>query len=319
MVNKKNSHHIVVIGSINYDILMRQDTFPKVGETVLADDVKMSGGGKGANQAVQAVKLGARVTMIGAVGEDVFGDILLDELDSYGVETHLMKRVSGTSSGLGLVNYLPSGQLLSNVYPGANMHLGVDDIDKVSSLIRSASMIVLQTEIALDTLCHAISLAHEYRIPVMYNAAPAKELPDGILEKVDYLVMNEAEAEFFCRQSFPSVDMAMDGAKRLQERLQNTIIVTMGPQGALVVSDDTATSIPPIDVPVVETTGAGDSFVGALAVMMSKQVPIIDACNVATCASSITIQKPGGQIAMPTLQEVMDLYTTVYEKEIQFM
>lgn len=113
--------------------------------------------------------------------------------------------------------------------------------------------------------------------------------------------------------------MAMDGAKRLQERLQNTIIVTMGPQGALVVSDDTATSIPPIDVPVVETTGAGDSFVGALAVMMSKQVPIIDACNVATCASSITIQKPGGQIAMPTLQEVMDLYTTVYEKEIQFM
>ena len=319
MVNKKKSHHIVVIGSINYDILMRQDRFPKVGETVLADDVKMSGGGKGANQAVQAVKLGARVTMIGAVGEDVFGDILLHELDSYGVDTHLIKRVSGTSSGLGLVNYLPSGQLLSNVYPGANMHLGIEDIDAISSLIRSAAMIVLQTEIALDTLCHTISLAHEYGVPVMYNAAPAKELPPGILEKVDYLIMNEAEAEFHCLQSFSSVDMAMDGAKHLQKRLRNIIVVTLGPQGALVVSDDTAAHIHPIDVPVIETTGAGDSFVGALAVMMSKGIPITEACNVATCASSLTIQKPGGQMAMPTLQEVIDLYTTVYEKEIQFV
>jgi len=230
-----------------------------------------------------------------------------------------MKRVSGTASGLGLVNYLPSGQLLSNVYPGANMYLGADDIDSVSSVVRSASMIVLQTEIALDTLCHAISLAHEYKVPVMYNAAPAKALPDGVLEKVNYLIMNEAEAEFHCSQDFSSVEMAMDGTKRLQQRLGNTIVVTLGPQGALVVSDDTASYIPPIDVPVVETTGAGDSFVGALAVMMSERFPIIDACNVATCASSLTIQKPGGQIAMPTLQEVMDLYTTVYDKEIQFV
>ena len=319
MENEKQTHHIVVIGSINYDILMRQETFPKVGETVLADDVKMSGGGKGANQAVQAVKLGARVTMVGAVGEDVFGDILLHELSSYGVETRLMKQVRGVSSGLGLVNYLPSGELLSNVYPGANMQLTTDDIDAVSSLIQSASMVVLQTEIALESLCHAISLAHANQIPVMYNAAPAKNLPDGVLEKVDYLIMNEAEAEFHCRQSFSSVAMAMDGAKGLQQRLRNTIVVTLGPQGALVVSDGTASYIPPVDVPVVETTGAGDSFVGALAVMMSGRMPIIDACNIATCASSLTIQKPGGQIAMPTLQEVTDLYTTVYKKEIQFL
>jgi len=199
------------------------------------------------------------------------------------------------------------------------MHLGIEDIDAISSLIRSAAMIVLQTEIALDTLCHTISLAHEYGVPVMYNAAPAKELPPGILEKVDYLIMNEAEAEFHCLQSFSSVDMAMDGAKHLQKRLRNIIVVTLGPQGALVVSDDTAAHIHPIDVPVIETTGAGDSFVGALAVMMSKGIPITEACNVATCASSLTIQKPGGQMAMPTLQEVIDLYTTVYEKEIQFV
>jgi ribokinase len=164
---------IVVIGSINYDILIKQPRFAEIGETITAEMVSTCGGGKGANQAVQAARLGADVHMIGAVGDDYFGTFLVNELASFGVRTETIIHKKG-SSGLGFVNYLETGQLLSTVYPGANGLITIDDIRAQRATIETADAVLLQAEIPRSVVEYAVKIAGETATSVFYNAAPTK-------------------------------------------------------------------------------------------------------------------------------------------------
>ena len=311
-VNNRTEKPIVVIGSINYDILLQQERLPRIGETVLIEDVHRCGGGKGANQVVQVAKLGHRAVMVGAVGSDVFGDLLLEELSSYGVDTSCIMRKS-PNSGLRIVNYITTGALLSNVYAGANNLITPSDIDCYKEIITGADLVIFQTEIPVETVEYGIQMAHDHGIRVVYNAAPVRPLRQSILGMIDVMIMNEAEAGYYFGEELNSPERALDLGIEFQKRYHNTIIVTLGPQGSVCIDSSQAFILNPIDVPVKETTGAGDSFVGALAVKMAEGADLGTACRFATAASSITIQKTGGQSAMPTLQEVSDLYTATYD------
>ena len=315
-ITKDTPSKIVVIGSINYDILMRQERLPKVGETILIEDVKLGGGGKGANQAVQIAKLGTHVSLLGAVGDDVFGKLLLQELSSYNVDISDISIKDYSISGLGIVNYVANGSLLSNVYPGANHLITKEDIEKHIDVIKQSSMVILQTEIPIETVEYAILLAKEYNIKVVYNAAPVKPLHEEVIQAIDYFVMNENEAEYYLDDILDSYEKTIELGKIFQKKYNNTTIITLGPKGSVLIDKESALIIDPIDVPVVETTGAGDSFIGALAVMVCEGQNIVEACRIATVASSLTIQKPGGQKSMPTLQELKDLYTITYKKNL---
>jgi ribokinase len=309
--NSKASKPIVVIGSINYDILLHQDKLPAVGETVLIENIHMCGGGKGANQAVQVAKLGHPVILIAAVGNDVFGDLLLEELSVHGIDTSYLMR-KGSNSGLGIVNYISSGALLSNVYSGANSQIFPTDLNPFRDIIKNATLVILQTEIPVETVEYSIRLAHEYNVKIVYNAAPVRELHADVLGMVDYLIINEAEASFYFGAEVNSPERAIKLGIEFHKKYNHQIVVTLGPKGSVFIGNEQSFYIESIDVPVVETTGAGDSFVGAFAKKISEGSDMLVACRFATAASSITIQKPGGQSSMPTLQEVIKLYNSTY-------
>lgn len=310
--NSKTPKPIVVIGSINYDILLHQNKLPAIGETVLIENIHMCGGGKGANQAVQVAKLDNPVILIAAVGNDVFGDLLLEELSEHGIDTSYLMR-EGPDSGIGVVNYISGGQLLSNVYSGANSRIFPDNLDPYKDIIKNAALIILQTEIPVETVEYSITLAHEYGVKVVYNAAPVRELRSDILGLVDYLILNEAEASYYFGAEVDSPEKAITLGTEFQKRYNHQIVVTLGPKGSVFIGHESSFYVEPIDVPVVETTGAGDSFVGAFAKKISEGSDMLTACRFATAASSITIQSPGGQSSMPTLQEVIKLYTAIYD------
>lgn len=307
---------VVVIGSINYDILMKQERLPKVGETILIEDIKLGGGGKGANQAVQVAKFDLPVSLLGAVGDDVFGKLLLQELSSYNVDTSLMSVKENTTSGLGIVNYVADGSLLSNVYPGANNLVTIRDVDSHLETIKKSSMVILQTELPVETVEYAVMVAKKHNIKIMYNAAPVKALKEEVIEAIDYFIMNESEAEYYLHDVLDSYEKTIKLGKEFQKKYNNTTIITLGPKGSVLINENHSIVIDPIDVKVVETTGAGDSFIGALAVMVCEGKDIVTSCKVATTASSLTIQKPGGQKSMPTLQEVKELYTITYKENL---
>jgi ribokinase len=289
---------IVVIGSINYDILIKQPRFAEIGETITAEMVSTCGGGKG------------------AVGDDYFGTFLVNELASFGVRTETIIHKKG-SSGLGFVNYLETGQLLSTVYPGANGLITIDDIRAQRATIETADAVLLQAEIPRSVVEYAVKIAGETATSVFYNAAPIIPLSDDLLDNIDFMVMNEVEASWYCGGRIDSVAAAISLGRPFRDRYNNTIVITLGPAGSVIISADELIVVNPIDVPVVETTGAGDSFIGALAFMIARGGALKTAARVAASASSKTIQNPGGQSAMPTLQEVKELYTATYNMSLE--
>lgn len=300
---KNNS--IVVVGSLNYDILLKQKRLPKLGETYTVDSVKTGGGGEGANQAVQCSKMEIETHILGAVGNDVFGEYLIKNLKKFNVNTDNIRK-NPVITGLGINNILNDGSLYANIVKGANFSLKKGDLKKFEKQIKKSKIMLLQLEIPVPIVEYAIDLAFKHGCYIILNAAPAKEISKNILKKVNCLIVNEVEASFYCNEEIKNINSAMKKYYKLLNMIKEVLIITMGSKGSCLFYEDKKIHIPALKVKAVDTTGAGDTFVGVFASKLIKGSNYEEAVKFASVASSITVQKVGVQEIMPYEKEIMD-------------
>lgn len=298
-MNKK----ITVIGSLNYDVILKIPRLPFKGETLTANGATFSAGGKGANQAVQAAKLKTPTYMVGCVGTDSSADFLVNTAKEYGVNVDYIRKVPG-SSGMGVINAVEDGSVYACIVRGANFEVTKEDVDNAMPILKESGVCILQNEIPVEIIAYAIDKAKEAGCTVVLNAAPAIELPEGCLSKVDILVVNEVEAEFYCHEKIDSVEKAKTEIKKMAEKYNNNVIFTLGKDGAVAYENGTIEFIPAMKVDAIETTGAGDSYIGAVSHSIIEGKSLIEACKFATKCSAITVCRMGAQPSMPTLEDV---------------
>ncbi|MEM1110412.1 MAG: ribokinase [Pseudomonadota bacterium] len=260
---------IAVIGSNMVDLIAYIDQMPKEGETLEADDFAIGCGGKGANQAVAAARLGGQVMMITRVGDDMFADNTIANLESCGIDTRYVEKVPGVSSGVAPIMVDRSSNNRILIIPGANKHLLPAVIDGAAEVLRQCSLIVMQLEIPLETVYHTIAFANDNGIPVLLNTAPANpELDLDWACRCDYLVPNETELEILTGMPVEDLPQIEAAAASLFERGLKHLIVTLGEKGALYLHGDQQRLFSAPQVDAVDTTGAGDAFVGCFAQTM---------------------------------------------------
>ena len=296
---------ITVIGSLNYDIVLKIPRLPECGEALPADDAAFSPGGKGANQAVQAAKLGVPVRMVGCVGKDSHGDDLLEAARRYGVDTEHVRRCE-EPTGMGLINAVEDGSVFACIVRGANFAVTKEDIDRAKEILKDTFLVILQMEIPQEINQYAIEKAKEWGCKVLLNAAPAREIPLDYLKMCDIIVLNEVEAGFYLKTDVKNEEDARKGAALLAELCGTDIIITLGKAGAVVSEDGKVTFIPSRRVEAIETTGAGDSFIGGVGYALKNGKSLTDACRFAACCSAVTVCRMGAQDSMPFLEEVME-------------
>ncbi|MEM9520846.1 MAG: ribokinase [Actinomycetota bacterium] len=291
---------VTVVGSANLDLVVEVETIPLVGETVLGGDLRRVPGGKGANQAVAAARLGRRVTMIGRLGDDEGGAILRSALDADGVDTSQLRSTPGVPNGVALIAVGSDGDNAIVVSPGANARVTGADVDAAGAAL-DATVTLLQLEIPLDAVAAAAQRATG---TVILNPAPAPAaaLPDHLLAAVDVLVPNQTElATLAGYDGSVDLEIATELAAQLPSR---AVVVTLGAEGALVVADGVTTHVPAPVVTPVDTTAAGDSFCGALADAIVRGADLVDAARWAVRVGAATTQRPGAQPSLPTPAEV---------------
>jgi len=292
---------IAVVGSANLDLVVEVDTIPLVGETVLGGDLRRIPGGKGANQAVAAARLGRDVAMIGRLGDDEGGAMLRSALEGDGVDTRHLLTTADVPNGVALISVGADGDNAIVVSPGANGRVALADIEAASAILDTAAVTLLQLEVPLDAVAAAAARAGG---TVILNPAPAppEPLPMSLLADVDVLVPNQTELATIAGRDGP-VDRAT--AAELATRLpSSSVIVTLGAEGALVVLDGEATHVPAPVVRPVDTTAAGDSFCGALADGLVRGLDLVEATRWAVRVGAATTQRPGAQPSLPTPDEV---------------
>ena len=311
-----SKRNILVVGSLNMDQIVHVPRIPTLGETLLgAGSLKLVPGGKGANQAVAMARLGAPVAMAGRVGRDPFGEQLLNSLRADSVDTDLVVIDQEEATGVAFIFLTPNGDNAIVVASGANMRVGKyqAEIASISEAISQAQALVLQLEIPLETVKTLIATAHNAGIPVVLNLAPAQLLPRETLKQLKVLIVNETEASLLSGQRIDNLEDAHIVATALHESGIPTVIITLGAQGAILITDDAAGSARSIyeaapRVQVVDTTAAGDCFVGALTVALTEGQPPEDALRFAVYASALKVTKFGAQSGLPTREEVDAAY-----------
>ena len=292
--------NILVIGSLNADLVVRAPHFPQPGETISGDDLQIIPGGKGANQAVAAARQGASVAMLGRVGNDSFGPFLLDSLKSDSVDiTHVHTDDSATGTAIIVVD--ANGQNSIVLSAGANGKVSPADVDHASDL--SPSLILLQLEIPTLTVLHAAQVAKQNNIRVILNPAPAKSLPDELIALTDFIIPNETELSLLTGIEVKDISSAEQAAKILLDRGAKHVIVTLGSKGALFVSDKQATHIAAYSVNVIDTTAAGDAFIGGFASALLRGLEIESAVKYANACGALAATKFGAQPSLPTKEE----------------
>ncbi|QQE79935.1 ribokinase [Alicyclobacillus sp. SO9] len=293
---------IVVVGSINMDVVNQVKHHPQIGETVHGIATAYSAGGKGANQAVAAAKSGAQVTMLGAVGSDGFGQDLLGGLAEYGIHTAEIQVKNGTS-GLAFITVSEAGENSIILSAGANGRLEVEDVKHARSTLQDADILLLQNEIPWDTTRFAMEFAHRYNVKVYLNPAPAMELPQEVYPWIDTLIVNESEASMLTGKPVHSVADARQAAQVFIEYGVSAAVVTLGASGSLYLNQiGTEVQTPSFPVKAVDTTAAGDTFIGALASRADSDIGA--ALRYATAAAALTVAKQGAQTSIPSLHEV---------------
>jgi len=308
MANNK----ILVAGSLNMDQIVRVPRIPALGETLLgAGSLKLVPGGKGANQAVAMARLGAPVAMAGRVGNDPFGERLLSSLRSDNVDTDLIVVDQEEASGVAFIFLAPDGNNAIVVAAGANMRVGLDSVQSstIFEAIAQAQALVLQLEIPLETVILFIAAAHKGGVPVVLNLAPGQPLSKEVLRQLEVLIVNETEASLLSGKRVDSLEDARIVATVLHEQGIPKVVITLGSQGAILAASDGSgkTRIIYQSAPVVQvidTTAAGDCFVGALTVALTEGQSPEDALRFAVYASALKVKKFGAQSGLPTRAEV---------------
>jgi ribokinase len=292
---------ILVIGSLNADLVVRAPRFPAPGETISGDDLAIIPGGKGANQAVAAARQGASVSMLGRVGRDSFGDFLLDNLKTNHVDTSLVQR-DDAATGTAIIVVDSKGQNSIVLSPGANGQVSPADITPASFL--DPKLVLLQLEIPIESVIHATARAKARGVRVLLNPAPARPLPDELIAQVDFLVPNETELSLLTGMPVTDIISAESAARMLLAKGARTIIVTLGASGALIVTARMATHIPAFQVNVVDTTAAGDAFIGGFASGLLRGFALEDAVLYGNACGALAATKFGAQPSLPTAEEV---------------
>lgn len=296
--------YILVIGSSNTDMVAKTDRLPAPGETVLGGAFFMAPGGKGANQAVAAARLGASVSFIAKVGDDIFGRQAVEGFAKEGIDTSLVAVDAGNPSGVALITVDAKGENCIVVASGANANLLPGDLSGVADVIKNAALILMQLEIPLETVELVTRLAAAGHVPVILNPAPAQALPDALLRDVYILTPNQKEAEMLT--GIPVVDRASAeaAAGALAAKGVNVVIITMGAAGALLLDNGRSEWVPAVEVNAVDTTAAGDVFCGALTVALSEGQPVKEAVVFAGAAAALSVTRMGAQTSAPTRREV---------------
>ncbi len=295
---------VFVLGSINQDFVLKVERRPKPGETVTNAELSTHNGGKGANQAAAAARLGASVIFLGRVGDDEFGEPLVRALQEKGIDTGLVESVSGRSTGAAFITVTPDGENAITVAPGANRSLTPEDVTAASERVRDARVLVAQMEVPVETVLRAVEVAASEGARALVNLAPTFEVPRELLEKLDPLVVNEHEAAFLLGNEVGGVDEALSAAPELLSLGPRSAVITVGEDGAVFANGDSTGHLPAPKVDVVDTTGAGDAFVGALAAKLAYGTTLEEAVTYAVRAGAAAVTKEGAQGALPTPEGV---------------
>lgn len=300
------SNKITVVGSLNMDLVVTTPKVPVIGETILGSGFMTAPGGKGANQAVAAAKLGGDVSMIGCVGSDIFGKDLLTNLSDNNVNTDNVQVKDSTSTGIAVI-IIKDGNNSIIVDPGANSLLTPEIVDRSEEIIKNSNIMVAQLEIPLDTVERAIAIAKRHNVKVMLNPAPARKLSDELLSKVDIFTPNETECEIITGISISNIDDAKRAVAFLNKKGIVQVIITLGGKGVVYNSAEGILHKTVPNVKVVDTTAAGDSFSGAVALALSKGKTIDEAVDFGNIVGTLTVTKKGAQTSLPTMADV-DLF-----------
>jgi len=298
---------IIVIGSLNMDLVVKAPRLPRPGETLAGSDFRTVPGGKGANQAVAAARLGAQVAMVGRVGQDVFGPRLLAGLADDGVDIRHVQQDSAAPTGTATIIVDERGENAIVVVAGANGRVGPGDVDAAQALFSTARLLILQFEIPLPTVEYAMGVAARHGLRVVVNPAPAHRVPVSFLHQADIVVLNETEAEAITGVSVVGTDSAAAVRQALQQAGEQATVVTVGERGAFLATAKDTLHVPTPRVPVVDTTAAGDAFVGGLAVSLLHGDPLHAAVRYATVAGALAVTKFGAQTSLPSASEVQAL------------
>lgn len=303
-------HKITVIGSLNMDLVVNTPKVPSIGETLLGSGFMTVPGGKGANQAVAAARLGGQVSMIGCVGNDIFGKDLIKNLQDNRVDVKSVKIVDESSTGVAMI-VVENGDNFIIVDPGANFRITPQMIDSIEMLIKSSYIIMLQLEIPYDIVDYAVNMAYQNNVKVLLNPAPARRLSDELLSKVDIFTPNELECEMITGIPIKSVEDAKTAVEYLRNKGIGNVIITMGKNGVVYNSGDSIIHKPVPKVKVMDTTAAGDSFSGAVAVALTESESIDEAVDFGNKVGTLTVMKKGAQISLPSRLDVDEFEKTV--------
>ncbi len=307
IVNMKPS--ILVVGSSNTDMVIKADHLPMPGETILGGTFFMNPGGKGANQAVAAARLNGSVTFICKTGNDIFGRQSLQLFEEEGINTSFILSDPKNPSGVALITVDKNAENCIVVASGANASLLPPNLAKAETLIASATIVLMQLEIPLETVAYVAGIAAAAGVTVVLNPAPACEIPEELMRNVSVLTPNKTEAEMLSGITISDMESATAAASAIRDKGVGTVIITLGSQGALVVTDTLVQMIHATKVQAVDTTAAGDVFNGALAVALSENRPILEAVTFACHAAAISVTRMGAQSSAPYFKEV-----TIYEE-----
>lgn len=300
-MERMGDRRMIVVGSSNTDMIVKAPHLPAPGETVLGENLIMAHGGKGANQAVAAARLGAPVALIAALGSDSFGREALAHYRDEGISVDHVRVLEGLPSGVALIVVDSSGENQISVAPGANLHLRPADISRAEALFQGHGVTLLQLEIPLETVLRAAEMGRQAKHTVILNPAPAPEgpLPARLLRLVDILTPNETEAARLTGESRPEA-----AARTLRAQGVRTVIVTLGKAGALLATGTSEIQIPGFQVEAVDTTAAGDAFNGGLAAGLERGEPLPEAIRYGHAVAALAVTRMGAQPSLPSAQEV---------------
>jgi ribokinase len=286
---------IAVIGSANIDLTTFTSRFPKPGETIFGDSFDLGFGGKGANQAVASRLCGAEVFMVARVGSDLFGPATVENFKKQGIDATHVKQLPGVSSGVAPIFVEPNGQNRILVVKGANDRLMPADIDEAANTLKTVDCMVLQFEIPLETVYHSVRFAREKNIRCIVNPAPAQPVDLKALEGLDYFVPNESEAETITGMPVRNVDDAKKCAEKLLTGGMKRVIITLGANGSLLAGREGMEHVPPFQVKSIDSTGAGDAFIGSFAVFLGEGLPEREAVRRANLYAGLSTTGVGTQ------------------------
>jgi ribokinase len=295
---------ILVVGSLVMDFVARAERLPRPGETVLGSTFEMFPGGKGANQAVQAARLGAEVWIVGRVGDDAAGEQLLDGLRRSGVHTEFVRKDTKAGTAACCIHVDARGDNSIVIVPRANLACSRADVDAAFDVLPEADILLCQLEVPLETVEYAVRRARHKHIPVILNPAPVQPLPESLLRQVTYLTPNETEAEQLLGSArSPDSDWPAAAGRKLLARGPEQVIITLGSAGLCHISKEGCRMMPAFAVEAVDATAAGDAFNGALAMALAEGRPIVEALRAGSAAGALATTRPGAQPSLPWREE----------------